>query len=71
MDISLLHSKVSFRLELIFSLSITGIFEMTSKFWSTVTSNANIALKLGSSKHGKQLLASVAAKRVAAPNLNV
>ena len=34
---------------------------MTSKFWSTVTSNANIALKLGSSKQGKQLLASVAA----------
>ena len=42
---------------------------MTSKFWSTVTSNANIALKLGSSKHGKQLLASVAANKVAAPNL--
>ena len=44
-----------------------GMFEMTVRSSSTVVSMAKTAFRSGSSKQGKQVLASVAANMVAAP----
>ena len=72
-DISFVHSKkfVLLRLPLsvvLIIVSMIGMLDKTRRCSSTVTSREKMALKSGSSKQGKQDLASVAANMVAAPS---